>query len=112
MRHYTLERQLCEAIKKHQVIRLQYKNQYYSRTFNPYIVYHSPSDSDRILVAGTQTKDDSQPLKGATPHKFEVQLISALTITDKTFEYDTRFDPALDEYRNGIICVIKRLKVE
>src|SRR5437868_6822578 len=110
MRNLLLEQQLCEAMKRHQIIRLRYKGQNYSRTFEPYIIYYSPADRDRILIGGIQTEDDAKPLKLATPHKFEVCLISALTFTDKTFEYDLRFDPTIDEYRNGIICVIKRLK--
>lgn len=109
MRNYQLEQRLCDAIKKHQVIRISYKGQNYSRTFEPYIIYRSTHD--KILLGGTQKKDDSQPLKKPQPHNFEVELISALTITDETFEYDERFDPAHDLYRNRTICVIQRVKV-
>jgi hypothetical protein len=109
MRNYLLEQKLCDAIKRHRVVRLQYKNQPYSRTFNPYGVYRSTKD--KILVCGTQTKDDSQPFKEAEPHNFEVELISALTIIDQTFKYDDRFDPTSEAYREGFICVIKRLAV-
>lgn len=112
MRNLLLERQLCEAIKRHLIIRLRYKGQNYSRTFEPYVIYHSPADKDRILIGGIQMKDASKPLEKPSPHKFEVNLISALTVTDETFKYDLRFDPTLDEYRNGIVCVIKRVKVE
>jgi hypothetical protein len=109
MRNVLLENKLCDAIKRHQVIRLRYKGQLYSRTFEPYIIYRSTKDN--ILLGGTQTKDDSQPLKPATPHNFEIELITALTVTDATFKYDERFDPTADIYRNGILCVINRVKV-
>lgn len=109
MRNVALETRLCDAIKKHRVIRLRYKNQTYSRTFNPYIIYRSSEDN--ILLGGTQTTDDSKPHKPPTPHKFEVGLITSLTITDETFEFDDRFDPTRDEYHNNIICVIQRIKI-
>jgi hypothetical protein len=109
MRNPQLEGALCDAIKKHLAVRLSYKRQNYSRTFEPYIVYRSTRDN--ILVAGWQTKDDSEPSKAPEWHNFEVELISALKITDKTFEYDVRFNPALDIYRKGVVCVIERLKV-
>lgn len=110
MRNIPLEQKLCDAIKRHRIVSLRYKGQLYSRTFEPYIIYRSTKD--KILLGGTQTRDDSQPTKPPEPHNFEVKLISALTVTDDVFKYDDRFDPANDIYRNGIICIIKRLKVE
>ncbi len=110
MRNYALEKKLCDAIAKHQIVRLRYKNQLYSRTFEPYVIYRSTKDN--ILVAGWQTKDDSQPLKKSQWHNFEVELITALTVSDKIFNFDVRFDSRNDDYRNGIVCIIKSLKVE
>lgn len=110
MRNHNLEKKLCDAIKKHNVIRLRYKGQLYSRTFEPYVIY--TSTKDKILIGGTQTKDDSQPLKKAEPHNFEVGLITALEVTDKVFQYDKRFDPNDEIYRNGIICVLKRESID
>lgn len=107
MRNHALEQKLCGAIAKHLVVRLNYKNQYYSRTFEPYVVYRSTKDN--ILVGGWQTKDDSKPLKKPIWHNFEVELITALTVSDKVFEFDTRFNARNDDYRNGVICVIKSL---
>lgn len=110
MRNLTFENQLCSAIKTHRVIRLQYKKQNYYRTFEPYVIYRSTKDN--ILVGGTQTKDDSRPFKKSEPHNFEIDLISSLQITETTFEYDSRFDPAGKEYSNGIFCIIQRIRSE
>jgi hypothetical protein len=110
MRNHLLEQKLCDAIKRHQVVRLQYKNQLYSRTFCPYVIYKSAKD--KILVAGWQMVDDSKPAKAPEWHNFEVELISAFGVTDKTFRFDDLFDPTNKAYDNGIICIIKRLKVE
>ncbi len=110
MRNHTLEQKICGAIARHQIVRLSYKKQRYSRTFEPYVIYRSTKDN--ILVAGWQTKDDSQPLKKAQWHNFEVKLITALTIPDKIFKFDVGFDSRNDDYRNGIICIIKSLKIE
>lgn len=109
MRNVALENQLCSAIQKHRTVHLHYKKQIYSRTFEPYVVYRSTKDN--ILVAGRQTKDDSQPLKKPEWHNFEVELISALEITDNTFKFDELFDPTNKAYRQGTICIIKRFKV-
>ena len=111
MYNITLQNQLKEAIKKHRIIRLKYKNQYYHRTFEPYVIYYSPADPQRILLGGYQTKNDSKPFEQPTPHKFEVDFISSVVITDDAFDYDVRFDVTDNEYRNGIILVIKRIKV-
>jgi len=108
MRNITLEKQLSDAIKKHEVVRLQYKRQNYYRTIEPYIIYRSTQDN--ILLGGTQTVDDSQPLKPPEPHNFEIELISTLKITGKAFDYDEKFNPSAKEYRNGIFCVIQRQK--
>ena len=111
MRNLRLENELCSAISKYRTIMFRYKNELFDRTFEPYIVYFSPTDKNFVLLGGTQTKDDSKPLQPAEPHKFEVELLSRLAFTDKTFDYDPRFDPTRPEYRNGIICVIKRTHV-
>ena len=71
----------------------------------------SPTDKNFVLLGGTQTKDDSKPLQLPEPHKFEVELLTHIVLTDDTFDYDPRFDPTRPEYRNGVICVIKRSQV-
>lgn len=104
MRNYTLEKALCEAIKKHLIVRLQYKKELFWRTFEPYAVYESTKD--KILVAGSQTKNDSKPLEPAEPRNFEPSLISSLKLTDKIFKYDVRFDRYDKKFAHGFICVI------
>ena len=109
MRSYTLEKTLCDAIARHRVVRLRYQRQLYARTFEPYVIYHSTKD--KILVAGWQMKDDSQPTRSPEWRNFEVELIYALEVTDKTFKFDHLFDPTDKAYRKGIICIIKRRRV-
>jgi len=109
MRNRILEHKLCDTIKKHYVVRLKYKDQFYSRTFEPYIVYRSTKD--KILVSGYQTKNDSKPFKKSEFHHFEVALISSLKITDEIFKIDIRVDLTDERYGDDIICKIKRIKV-
>lgn len=108
-RNLVLEQQLCDAIKRHRVVRLAYDRESYFRTFEPYIIYRS--EPGHVLVGGTQTRDDSQPAKPALPHRLEVGRISSFSATDQVFRFDNRFDPTRDEYRGRIICVIERIKI-
>lgn len=102
-----LEKTLCGAIKEKKVVRLRYKNEFHSRTFEPYIIYKSPAD--KILVRGIQTKDDSKPLKPAEKHCFEIGLINSLSITDNTFNPDTKFSSFEKEYSSrSVFCAIDR----
>jgi WYL domain-containing protein len=108
-RNGAFEQALCDAIARHRIVRLSYDHEGYSRTFQPYIVYHS--EQDHYLVGGTQTVDDSKPGKPPVPHKFEIGRISTLSVTKSIFEYDTRFNPFRDEYVGRTICVIHRVKI-
>ncbi len=109
MRNYTLEKKLCDAIARHRIVRLRYKNQTHWRTFEPYVIYRSTKDN--ILVAGWQTKDESDLSKKPVWHNFEVELISAFEMTDKIFNFDVEFNFANPIYKNGVVCIIKRVKV-
>jgi len=108
-RNPALERQLCDAIKRHRAVRVTYESESFSRTFEPYIVFRS--QPGRILVGGTETRDDSQPGRLPEPRYYEVGRISSFSVTDKVFKYDNRFDPTRDEYSGRIICVIQRIEV-
>ena len=107
-RRLDLEKTLCEAIKEQKVVRLRYKNEFHSRTFEPYIIYNS--STDKILVGGTQTKDDSEPLKPAKKRYFEIGLVNSLSVTDNTFNPDTKFSSFGKEYSSlYVFCAIDRL---
>lgn len=95
-RRLDLEKTLCGAIKEQKVVRVRYKNEFHSRTFEPYIIYKSPEE--KIFVRGIQTKDDSKPLKPVEKHCFEIGLINSLSITDNTFNPDTKFSSFGKEY--------------
>ncbi len=111
MRNFTLENQIIQAISKLKSFRFRYKDELFFRTFNPYVLYHSPADSNRILVGGIRIHNDSKPLEPPAFRKYEVALISQFTITDNSFDYDSGFTTISKEYRNGIISAIKAIKI-
>lgn len=108
IRRLDLEKTLCDAIKEQKIVHLRYGNEFHSRTFEPYIIYKS--STDKILVHGIQTKDDSKPLKPAKKHNFEIGLINSLSITDNIFSPDTKFSSFEKEYSSlYVFCAIDRL---
>jgi hypothetical protein len=111
MRNLALEKTLCEAIKKHLVIRLKYGKDIYWRTFEPQAVYKSTVD--HINVTGIQRQDKNKPLQSPKrePRNFELSKISAVEITDIEFNFDPTFDPRDERFAHGIICVIKSSKI-
>ena len=111
MRNFTIENQITKAINKPKSIRFKYKDELFFRTFNPYVLYHSPVDSNRILVGGIRIHNDSKPFEPPAFRKYEVTLLSQFTITDNSFDYDSRFTIISKEYRNGIIAAIKSINI-
>ena len=109
MRNFITESQLILAIRKHRVVHFNYQNQLYTRAFEPYIIYYSPTDPNKVLVGGTQTKNNLKPLEQPSPLNFEIVDISWLTISDSVFDYDSRFDPNDNEYKNGKISIIENV---
>jgi len=107
MINYVIQNQLEDAIKKHKVVTFRYNNEFFDRTFEPYVIYHSPADSNRILVGGVQTKNDSKPFDPPTFHKFDIEFVSLLIITKNVFKYNVGFSTLDKEYRNGIIARIQ-----
>lgn len=111
MRNLVLENTLCEAIKKHLVIRLKYDKDLLWRIFEPQAVYKSTVD--HINVTGIQTEDKNKPFRPPKrePRNFELSKISAVEITDTEFNFDPTFDPADKRFAHGIICVLKSIKI-
>jgi len=111
MRNIPLENTICEAIKRHLIIRLKYDKDLLWRTFEPQAVYKSTVD--HINVTGIQTEDKNKlnKLPKREPRNFELSKISAVEITDKEFNFDPTFDPRDKRFAHGIICVLKSVKI-
>lgn len=107
LRRPDLESVICEAIRKRAVVRLRYKSELNWRTYDPHAVF--TSSTGKILAVGTQTKDDSSPLKAPEPRNFEVGLIGQISITEETFKPDPRFSSFGEEYSHGVICAVDRI---
>lgn len=80
---------LCEAIKKRITVRLRYKNDTYYREFDPYFVYISTTG--KTLTSGWQKENPMKPSDNDTFHKFNLELITDITFTNKTFNVQPRF---------------------
>lgn len=105
-RNYHYEQLLCQAIRQHRVVRLQYENDLHFRTFHPYIVYREASG--HIYVGGMRIHDEAAIFKAPAPRKFEVGLIASLDVTQEVFKVDYRFNSDRDKARE-IVCAIDRI---
>lgn len=106
-RNIQFENKLCKAIKDRHTVKLRYRDEPLDRLYDPFIVYRSPLDRVVTLVHGFQQKNENKPMDHPAPKTFHVSLISEIFITDATFNFDFRFNPLDQEYRNGVICAVK-----
>lgn len=104
-RRYDFETILCSAINGLQQVELKYDDDLDTRLFEPYAVY--PSSTGKILVSGTQIRDNNDRRDEFEPHEFEVGKLRFLRITETVFRPDPRFNPSLPKYRKGFICRIR-----
>jgi hypothetical protein len=102
-----LEAMLCRAICNRKVVKFRYKNEFSSRTFQPYVVYES--SAKKFLIGGIQTKDDSKPLKPPEWRAFEIALIYFATVTNETFQPDRGFKSFRPEFGQNVICAVDRI---
>jgi hypothetical protein len=104
-RRVDLESLLCKAIRAKQVIRIRYQNEMYNRTFEPYIVYRSPTG--KVLVHGRQTRDDSNPMQGNDRRSFEVGRLNSVVLIEETFQHQGVLASFKTEIDMNIICSIE-----
>jgi len=87
--YYNNQQFLCDAMKKHLIIRFRYENERYFREAEPYALFYSTKDN--ILLHAFQLKDESKPRQKAAPRNYEIDKMSDLLITDITFQPDPNF---------------------
>jgi hypothetical protein len=95
-RNAQFERLLCEAIKMKRIVSLRYSDDIAPRDFAPDVVY--PSSRKKINVTGRLP----QAIGEWEPHTFEVGKIKALSITERPFTPDQRFNLFDPKYRDRI----------
>lgn len=103
-RNFANEQLLGTAIQKHVVVRFRYKDDLLARDFEPSAVYHTPTG--KVCASGEMTSNPNDLSDQLGPHNFEVGLMTGLTLTDRKFIPDPRFNRYDAKYRNGIICSV------
>lgn len=95
MRKPAFEQLLCQAIRSRTFVELRYEDDITERMFAPDVVY--PTSKLKVCVSGRQ-----MGTLELEPHTFEVGKIKSLSLTERTFTPDPRFNLADPRYRNRI----------
>jgi len=106
-RRIDFELLLCKAICAKQVTRIRYENEWYSRTFEPHIIFRS--STGKVLVHGLQTKADSNPAQGQNLRSFEVGLLNSVVLIEETFQHEGVLSSFKVEGGMNVICAVDRL---
>ncbi len=97
---------LRRAIKNKFRITFRYGDEDTYRVFAPYIIYKS---GENILVSGTQIRDYKELKNESVPHKFNLDKIKSLRVTNIKFDYDIRFNKNREEYKNTLYVIKESL---
>lgn len=89
------EKSLCDAIRAELIVELWYDRDMAPRAYEPEVVYHS--SKGKICVDGRLVVQG-----GSVPHTFEVGKIARLTVTDRKFRRDPRFQLSNSKYRHRV----------
>jgi hypothetical protein len=105
--YFNNQSMLCDAIKKHCVVRFCYKGEFSYREVEPYAVFYSAENN--VLLHGFQLKDESSPLKAPGARNFDLDEINRLELTPAVFKPDINFSINHLKICKRGICTINTL---